>query len=90
MSKDPSDLGVDPHTVLLYREGTIGTTWPQIHPHGHLSPVVWLDAAVDKGPHLSTHLPATARQNHAEIVACGCVSGTPCTPIWVKGWDSYL
>jgi hypothetical protein len=48
MSKDPSDPGVDLHAVQLYGEGTTGTTWPRIHPHGHLSPAEWLDATADK------------------------------------------
>jgi hypothetical protein len=48
--KDPPNLGVDLRTVQLCGEGTIGTTWPQIHPHSHLLLAEWLDAAADKGP----------------------------------------
>jgi hypothetical protein len=50
MSKDPSDLGVDLHTFQFYEEGTVGTIWLRIHPHGHDSPVEWLDAVADKRP----------------------------------------
>jgi hypothetical protein len=50
MSNDPSDLSVDLRIVQLYGEGTVGTTWSRVHPHGHLSLVEWLDTVVDKGP----------------------------------------
>jgi hypothetical protein len=49
MSEDPLDLSVDLCTVQLYGEGTIGTTWPWIHLHSHLSLVECLDSAADKG-----------------------------------------
>jgi hypothetical protein len=49
MSKDPSYPGVDPRVVQLFVEGMIGTTWPCIHPHGHLLPIEWLDRVADKG-----------------------------------------
>jgi hypothetical protein len=43
-------MGVDIHTVQLYGEETIRTTWPWIYPHSHLSLVEWLGVAADKGP----------------------------------------
>jgi hypothetical protein len=49
MSKDPPDPGVDLHTVQLCREGTIGTTWPWIHPHSLIPLAEWLDTVADKG-----------------------------------------
>jgi hypothetical protein len=49
MSKDPPDPGVDLHTIQLCEEGMIGTTWPRIHPHSHLSLAEWLDVTADKG-----------------------------------------
>jgi hypothetical protein len=50
MSKDPSDPGIDHRIAQLYGEGTVGTTWPQIQPHGHSSPMEHLDLAAEKGP----------------------------------------
>jgi hypothetical protein len=50
MSKDPSDSGVDLRIAQLYREeGTVGTTWPQIHLYGHSSLTEWLDPRGKKG-----------------------------------------
>jgi hypothetical protein len=50
MSKNPSDPGVDLPITQLYGEGTVGTTWPQIHPHGHSSLTERLDLTAKKGP----------------------------------------
>jgi hypothetical protein len=50
MSKDPSDLGVDLRIAQLCREGEVETTWPRLHPQGHLSPMKRLDPAAEKGP----------------------------------------
>jgi hypothetical protein len=50
MSKDPSDSSVDLHIFQLYGEGTVGTTWPWIHPHGHSSLMELLDPTAKKGP----------------------------------------
>jgi hypothetical protein len=50
MSKDPVDTGVDLHIVQLLRVGTVGTTWPCIHPHGHLPLVERLNPVAEKGP----------------------------------------
>jgi hypothetical protein len=49
-SKDPIDPGVDLRIIQLSREGMVGTTGPQIHPHYHLSLLKWLNAATDKNP----------------------------------------
>jgi hypothetical protein len=49
MSMDPSDPSVDLRIIQLCGEGTIETTWPQIHPHSHLSLAEWLDAMVENG-----------------------------------------
>jgi hypothetical protein len=49
MNKDPWNQGVDLCITQLYREGKIGTTWPWVHPHDHLSLMERLDAAVKKG-----------------------------------------
>jgi hypothetical protein len=51
MSKNPSDLGVDLHIAQLYREGAVETTWPSIHPYGHLLLAKQLDPMAEKGPH---------------------------------------
>jgi hypothetical protein len=48
MNKDPSDEGVDLHTVQLFGEGTVGTACPRIHSHSHFLLVEWLDAVTDK------------------------------------------
>jgi hypothetical protein len=50
MSKNPSDPSVDLCIAQLCKEGMIGTTWPQIHPHSHFSLMEWLNVAADKGP----------------------------------------
>jgi hypothetical protein len=49
MSKDPSDPGVALRITELCGEGTIGTTWPQIHLHGHFSMVEQLDPVTERG-----------------------------------------
>jgi hypothetical protein len=50
MGKNPPDLGVDLRIAQLREEGTIGTTWTQIHPHSHSSLMEWLNTTADKGP----------------------------------------
>jgi hypothetical protein len=50
ISKDPTNPGVDDYISKLIRQGTVGTTWPQIHPHGHLLLTERLNAAAKKCP----------------------------------------
>jgi hypothetical protein len=50
MSKEPMDRGVDLHTAQLLVEGMVGTTWPQIHPHGRHPMTERLNPATKKGP----------------------------------------
>jgi hypothetical protein len=47
---DPMDLGVDHRIAQLFGEGMVGTTWPRIHPHGHLLLTEWLNPMVENGP----------------------------------------
>jgi hypothetical protein len=49
MSKNPPDLGVDLNIAQLCEEGTVMTTWPQIHTHSHFSLMEWLNVASEKG-----------------------------------------
>jgi hypothetical protein len=49
MSKDPVDLSVDLCIAQLLEEGTIGTTWHRIHPHGHLPLIEQLNPTTEKG-----------------------------------------
>jgi hypothetical protein len=48
MNKDPLDLRVDLRIIQLGGEETVGTTWPQIHPHCHLPSLEWMDVAADE------------------------------------------
>jgi hypothetical protein len=60
MIMDPSDPSVDLHISQLFREGTVRTTWPQAHPHGHLSLAERLIPAAEKGPQeVHAHQPST-------------------------------
>jgi hypothetical protein len=60
MDKNPSDLGVDLHIVELCGDGTVGATWPWIHPHCHLSSSEWLDVVADEGTQeVHAHQPAS-------------------------------
>jgi hypothetical protein len=49
MSKDLVNLGVDLRIIQLLGEGMAGTTWPQIHPDGHLLLTERLNPAAEKG-----------------------------------------
>jgi hypothetical protein len=50
VNKDPSDPGVNLCIVQFGGKGTVGTTWPQIHPYCHLPSPKWLNAMVDEDP----------------------------------------
>jgi hypothetical protein len=89
MSKDPSDQGVDLHIIQLCEGGTVGTTWPWIHPHGHFSLTERLDSMAKKGPQLSALLAVTAAQPHTGVVAYRGTSGPHRTPSWVGGRGVY-
>jgi hypothetical protein len=85
----PPDPGVDLCITQLCGEGTIRTTWPRIHPHGHFLLTEWLIVAADKGPHPSALLAATTRGHQIGVVACEGPSGPHRTPIWVDGRGDY-
>jgi hypothetical protein len=51
MNKDTPPLpnpSVDLCIAQLYDEGTVGTTWPQVHPHGHFLLMEQLDMMAEK------------------------------------------
>jgi hypothetical protein len=50
ISKKPPNPCVDLRITQLYEEGTIGTTWPWIHPHSHFSLTERFNEVADKGP----------------------------------------
>jgi hypothetical protein len=50
MSKDNMVPGVDLRITQLLREGTSGTTWPRIHPHGRLPLMERGNPVAKKGP----------------------------------------
>jgi hypothetical protein len=88
MSKDPSDLGVDLCIAQLFKEGTVKTTCPWMHPYGHFSLMERLDS-VAGGPHPSTLLTAPAARPHVGDVAYKGPFGPNCIASWVGGQGNY-
>jgi hypothetical protein len=57
ISRDPVDTGVDLRIDQLLGEGTVGTTWLRIYPHGHHLMAERLNPVAKKGTRPSA-LPA--------------------------------
>jgi hypothetical protein len=49
MRKDTMNPSVDLRITQLHGEGTVGATWPWIHPHGNLILMEQLNLAAEKG-----------------------------------------
>jgi hypothetical protein len=93
MSKNPSDLRVDIRIGQINREGTIGTTWPQIHPHGHFSLMEQLNPTTEKGPQeVRVRQPSSQQllNDLTQVLEPMEVSlGHIIPPSWVGGRGSY-
>jgi hypothetical protein len=89
MDKNPSDPSIDLCIIQLYGEGTVGSTWPWIHPHCDLPSSEWLDVAADEGPCPSTCVIVAARRCRAGVAACGCFAKLVRTTIWVEEQGGY-
>jgi hypothetical protein len=72
----------------------IRTTWPQLHPHGHLKPVEQLNAMADKGSQLGPHPSALhaviAGRHHSGVVDCEGSSRAHRISTLAEGQGGYL
>jgi hypothetical protein len=69
------DPGVDLHIGQLFREGMVRTSWPWVHPYGHLLLVKQLNSVAEKGLHPFALRTTNIERPHVRVASIWCIRG---------------